>query len=419
MENNLNILNSLQFGDFKKSLGLFSWNDIKRFPQSLKRKSKIGSFTFDEEFDMLHRDLGVLEGNIGTLVRYSKLFGVHTKRLVDHCGEIGLSVQSLLDPYNTFNISVRESIKTKAIGEIPSNVFSSKEERTRFYQDYKCWNAVGIYVDQINSLKRVLNDPSKICNIIERKCKKFLVIIEEIKVKVKARNHALDDYDGVFNELEGLYLKAKTKDLSAKESQLQFNLERKQEHYRAQYTQINDLFKKELPFFFKLAELFIKPINYIFFYHQLLMSYQIATCLYPLQQALKFTVEEISTSSWDRTLVKESTELVEANEKLIKQLNILDFRDYYYKDFSEFKELVDPTPRVIGETYKEVMFDPSSNYCRVLYDYKAQQEGDLNLHRGDILRLINQEGQWWEGSLFDRKGKFPYNYVEVLPSIYS
>jgi endophilin-A len=53
--------------------------------------------------------------------------------------------------------------------------------------------------------------------------------------------------------------------------------------------------------------------------------------------------------------------------------------------------------------------------CRVLYDFLPQQEGDLELHVGDIVEIIQQEqSNWWEGMLDGRTGTFPSNYVELL-----
>ncbi|CAH6723003.1 hypothetical protein CLIB1444_12S02080 [[Candida] jaroonii] len=399
-------------GDFKKPFESISWNDIKRFPQSFKRRSKIGSFTFDEEFDTLHKDLGVLEGNLGTLIKYSKLFDVHSKRLVDHCGEIGVCVQNLMDPYNNFDISVRESLRKKGIGELSESMFKSTEAKEMFFKEYTYWNASGIYIEQINGLKQVINGPSRVCEIIELKCKKCLAIIEEVKIKVKARNHALDDYDSVYNDLEGLCFKAKTKDLTAKEAQLQFNLQRKREHYRTQYTQINDLFKKELPFFFKLVELFIKPINYIFFYHQLSISYQIATSLYPLQQTLKFGVDELG-ARWNGEVIRQCQRLMQSQEMLIQQLNISHFRDNYYKKLTD-SDVKTEIKEVIESVTVPDYLNLKNTYCRALYDYQAQQDGDLTIQKGDIIQVIDQEGQWWEGKIDNNTGKFPYNYVEIL-----
>jgi hypothetical protein len=53
--------------------------------------------------------------------------------------------------------------------------------------------------------------------------------------------------------------------------------------------------------------------------------------------------------------------------------------------------------------------------CRALYDFKAQQSGDLELHVGDIIEITHQtDKDWWEGMVDGRVGIFPSNYVETI-----
>jgi len=52
--------------------------------------------------------------------------------------------------------------------------------------------------------------------------------------------------------------------------------------------------------------------------------------------------------------------------------------------------------------------------ARALYDYEAQQEGDLEFHEGDIINLIDTSDPsgWWVGELNGVQGNFPSNFVE-------
>ena len=48
------------------------------------------------------------------------------------------------------------------------------------------------------------------------------------------------------------------------------------------------------------------------------------------------------------------------------------------------------------------------------YDYKAEQEDELNLKVGDVISNVQTaEGGWWEGELRGKKGMFPENFVKV------
>lgn len=49
------------------------------------------------------------------------------------------------------------------------------------------------------------------------------------------------------------------------------------------------------------------------------------------------------------------------------------------------------------------------------YNYVAQEEDELTLRKGDIITGIKvMLGGWWEGTLRDKRGMFPDNFVKVL-----
>lgn len=50
----------------------------------------------------------------------------------------------------------------------------------------------------------------------------------------------------------------------------------------------------------------------------------------------------------------------------------------------------------------------------VEYNYVAQEEDELTLQKGDIITGIKvMLGGWWEGTLRDKRGMFPDNFVKV------
>lgn len=51
----------------------------------------------------------------------------------------------------------------------------------------------------------------------------------------------------------------------------------------------------------------------------------------------------------------------------------------------------------------------------VEYNYVAKEPDELTLRKGDIIKEIKvMLGGWWEGTLRDKRGMFPDNFVKVL-----
>lgn len=47
-----------------------------------------------------------------------------------------------------------------------------------------------------------------------------------------------------------------------------------------------------------------------------------------------------------------------------------------------------------------------------LYTYESPEPGDLTFRVGDVILVSKREGEWWSGSIGDRTGLFPGNYVK-------
>ncbi|XP_035484514.2 intersectin-2b isoform X2 [Scophthalmus maximus] len=47
-----------------------------------------------------------------------------------------------------------------------------------------------------------------------------------------------------------------------------------------------------------------------------------------------------------------------------------------------------------------------------LYTYESPEPGDLTFSEGDVILVSKRDGEWWNGSIGDRTGLFPSNYVK-------
>ncbi|XP_039663004.1 SH3 domain-containing protein 21 isoform X2 [Perca fluviatilis] len=56
--------------------------------------------------------------------------------------------------------------------------------------------------------------------------------------------------------------------------------------------------------------------------------------------------------------------------------------------------------------------------CKVMFNYKAKTEDELDLKKGDVVAILSKETEdegWWEGELNGRRGFFPDNFVMAIP----
>ena len=58
--------------------------------------------------------------------------------------------------------------------------------------------------------------------------------------------------------------------------------------------------------------------------------------------------------------------------------------------------------------------------CRVIFDYKASEEDELDLKKGDLVTEMASGGEleegWWSGLSNGKRGVFPNNFVEMVPT---
>uniref|UniRef100_G3UEU2 Intersectin-1 n=1 Tax=Loxodonta africana TaxID=9785 RepID=G3UEU2_LOXAF len=51
-----------------------------------------------------------------------------------------------------------------------------------------------------------------------------------------------------------------------------------------------------------------------------------------------------------------------------------------------------------------------------MYTYESSEQGDLTFQQGDVLLVTKKDGDWWTGTVGDRSGVFPSNYVRLKDS---
>ncbi len=71
--------------------------------------------------------------------------------------------------------------------------------------------------------------------------------------------------------------------------------------------------------------------------------------------------------------------------------------------------------------YKANSYDHPFRHCSVgfvsdvyvaVYAYTSSEQGDLAFSQGEYISVLTRDGDWWTGSIGDRTGIFPANYVK-------
>ncbi|XP_034474996.1 intersectin-1-like isoform X2 [Drosophila innubila] len=83
-------------------------------------------------------------------------------------------------------------------------------------------------------------------------------------------------------------------------------------------------------------------------------------------------------------------------------------------------------PAAVTESYNDTNALPASEselattaaaagdveYYIAAYPYESAEEGDLSFGAGEMVMVIKKEGEWWTGTIGNRTGMFPSNYVQ-------
>lgn len=343
----------------------FDWNRIKRTPQYFKQKIKFngGSYTVDESFNDLENELNNEEKTIKSLIKYVKPFGQSMIQLLEISKEISDGFQDLIDPYN----------KLITEGNVDEH-------------EYEAWNRIHEYKNVVK-LINVENDVKEVMNIIENKLEECLKIIKTIQKKISIRQYALLDYDKVYNNHESLLLKQEQGDLTLKQTNQLYSLKRKTEENKLKYDEINNILKIELPYFFKLMQLIIEPIQVMVYFVYLIYVYQTSSNLEPFYKItgdIKQLVDDFEIQN--KPIVAE-----------IEKFSIINFQSQFLKDLLTTEN---------NET--------GSQYCHAIFNFQGQEKSDLSIQKGDTIKILEREGEWWKGELDGKVGYFPSNYVRLL-----
>lgn len=384
------------------------WETIKRSPQKLKQKTKLVSYTVDEEFNALHEQFCAKIKGLKSLVSHTTAYVELVSRLLDHSREIAAAASDLFDPcfslLHETKIEIRKQMKKVDLKSL-EYVFPSTSAKARFEEEYRIWDDTRLYTSTVGNIDMaVMCELQWLASTVSGKVDQVLKYAATIEKHIRTRSHILLDYDTAYNVVDTLALKQKTEELSIKQSRQYYNSERKLDALLEDYNKINTALKEELPYFFKLLAAFIQPLHIMTYYVNLMVTYQFSTNILSLQEEFGISVEDLQSADFGAILERERLARVLLATDILETLTITQFRKSYFDSLTRSE--VQPVSAVVSN------FDPTAQYCKALFNFKGVEDGDLPFNGGDIIKVLDDSGSWWRGKLGAKTGTFPSNYVE-------
>ncbi|KAI9018956.1 hypothetical protein DFJ74DRAFT_708164 [Hyaloraphidium curvatum] len=408
-----------------------SWKGFKKAVERLPHQVMGGgATTVDEDFNELESELKHLETCATKLRNDAEKFKEAVHASLDHQEKMA-------------------QVLSEAYQPIPSRVLSPTGQQRELTQaSEESQRTVQEYAD---SMRRAKEELIPELDLIDRRIvqptKDFLEIIGNIKKLIVKRGHKLLDYDRHRLALQ----KAKErKDRQAADERRIAELEQKFEQATREYTTINNALLSELPTFLQYRVHFVDPCFQTLFAVQLRVHRTMADTFYRLAQ----NTCDLTTSPLEGFERRKGE-----GEQLLGELTILkgswktaaggptpqgSTDDLAYGSpvrsnargsqdgleegqqapppYESAKLFPAPQPAAAGPAgpRKQAPPPPAAKkkpMVQALYDFEAQQQGDLSFRKGDQIEILERTADvndWWTGRIGNREGQFPGNYVAEL-----
>lgn len=355
-------------GKLKSGSESFDWVNLKRAPQILKKRAHIGVNTEDAEFDDLKSRLCLAERVFVDISKYTQMFITATGELLALQDLATINLALLFDTNLDVNTDTEIAI-----------------------------NATMLKLQAFREISPVITQLMENLNLrIETRIKEALGPIKCIQKKIRAREGALLDYDQAFNSRQSLLAKKPAAELTTKQSHYLFGLERKLADHKMKYGELNELLKHELPVFLELLLLLIGQLLVVLHDSQHCIIREICKGVEPLGYDLA-DVLHCPMIEFSQHLVKDVDYITRQCDQEFASLAI--FKKVGTQPIDHESGLVKVTPSV------------EAKFCRATFSFRAQQAGDLSFEKDCVIKILEDNGNWWKGQLDGNVGIFPANYV--------
>ncbi|KAG0175599.1 hypothetical protein DFQ29_007086 [Apophysomyces sp. BC1021] len=255
-------------------------------------------------------------------------------------------------------------------------------------------------------------------------------VIKIIQKTIVKRNHKLIDYD---RHRLGLSKLKQKEERSFNEEKQIFKIEALLETATQDYEYLNNMLKQQLPQFFHLKALFIRPVFENFYSLQCkIYGMMYARCHELLNANLQHftthTMSPVDGMQWrksqrDIRAEMEGLDLLKSGGKAWLAASggannsKLSLQERAALRANDGTGSPSPPPPAYSPTMSPPPAVQQPKYVLALYDYNAQATDDLSFRKDDKIELIKKtedQNDWWTGRLRGVTGLFPGNYVTEL-----
>lgn len=155
------------------------WEALKRVPQIVKRRAKLGTNTFDEEFSLLHEDLVRLDKRLEALLKYAKVVGCETKTVIAGLELIGQSFREFYNPLGGLPAEVKDRLQK----DFPTDeLFGDERQRLQFQHEYYNWENAKLFIDGVKDIIPAVEiELDQLVDLIVTKATELQKVVKNIK----------------------------------------------------------------------------------------------------------------------------------------------------------------------------------------------------------------------------------------------
>jgi len=396
----------------------------------------------DLDFKSLEDHLNKIQTNVKNLITDSDKFKKTVESMMKHQEELGKSMLEIYKPISFVSespVSSNEEISRRS--SVYSNASAEIQGDTK---------KIEIYLEKTKVMnEQILPHIQNVNFHVIEPMKKYEEVIHSVKQVLKKRSHKALDYDRHKESLDKL---------SSKQSR-SLDEERKLSKTREAFTTAelefktyDDQLKQQLPTFFDCSSNLydsclitfysiqkdVYHIMYVYFYEianecglnlnaDIIAQYESNNCAALLEEQkvdnlnrlLASSHVGISTSgtinaSNTTTSYSPTSPTGNYGSSSVANKSQDELPSYESATRNSFSR-PSTTTAMPAKPPPAIPQRPTVQYVTALYDFTAQNAGDISFKRGDRIEIVkktNNANEWWTGKINGQVGQFPGNYVQ-------